>query len=383
MLNTPASESPVTRYFTAIDAALDGLNLFLDNNDSPLYSHDLVGRTISPYLKMLATTFSCWRHRIGFVERFRIDQADSGFPVFQNVLELEADREGADARIAKLRNPDDIKADMIDHILRRRGFPTEQQEELAEYTYLDHIQKGDIFGSYQLPETIKVSVNPRNGRPFYVVHWAAFDGSRTLPIVYMAIIEDSSEKIAKMLIGKNGKLKSNLNIPLPVGGLLNPEFAVQFDEFTKKNSSYSLSPVTIAQNLDKDFEFLHVKQLRRFVLGPFYGAGLTENNDRVSSILSNVRKPENAWVLSWTMQEVFSKAERPAKRGLWSSSPARDEFHINTDDLECVRQGVSHYESHALVPHDAYQALYADGQASQIFDGFSVHVISGKQVIGV
>lgn len=382
-MNAQTGQSTVQRYFQSMNFALDGLRVFLSNSDSPLYGHELVGKTIEPYLSKLSTTFSCWEHRLALKSKFRIDQAESGFPIFQNLLELEADRKDADGELAKLRDPDLLKKEMVDHIFRRKGFPKDLQAELAEYNYLDHIRKGEIFNSHILPETIKVSVNPRNGRPFYVLHWGSFDGTATLPIVYMATIEDSSQQISDMLIGKNGKLKSNLNIPLPVGGLLNPEFAVQFDEFTGKNSSYSLMPITIAQNLDEDFEYLHLKQLRRFVLGPFYGAGFTANSDRVSQILSKVRKPQNAWVLTWTMQEVFSKAERPAKRGLWSSSPARDEFHINTDDLEATRQGVSHYEKHALVPHEAYQALYADGQAAELFNGFTVHVISGNQVIGV
>ena len=67
------------------------------------------------------------------------------------------------------------------------------------------------------------------------------------------------------------------------------------------------------------------------------------------------------------MQEVFSKAEQPAKRGLFSRQPAREEFYINTDDLEAARMGVSSYEKHALIPHEAYQALYAAGEAQQIF----------------
>jgi hypothetical protein len=54
--------------------------------------------------------------------------------------------------------------------------------------------------------------------------------------------------------------------------------------------------VTIAQNLDADFEYLHPKQLRRFVLGPFYSAGVTDNSDLISKILSKVRKDENAWL---------------------------------------------------------------------------------------
>ena len=43
--------------------------------------------------------------------------------------------------------------------------------------------------------------------------------------------------------------------------------------------------------------------------------------------------------------------------------------------------GVSAYEKHALVPHDAYQALYAAGETAGIFGAFKVHVISGNQVI--
>ena len=43
--------------------------------------------------------------------------------------------------------------------------------------------------------------------------------------------------------------------------------------------------------------------------------------------------------------------------------------------------GVSAYEKHALVPHDAYQALYASGEAKAIFGDYKVHVISGNNVV--
>jgi hypothetical protein len=78
---------------------------------------------------------------------------------------------------------------------------------------------------------------------------------------------------------------------------------------------------------------------------------------------------------------VFSKAEKPGRRGLFSSEKATQEFYINTDDLEAARQGVSNYERHALVPHEAYQALYAAGEAQKIFLGYKVHILSKGQVI--
>ncbi|MCY0096257.1 hypothetical protein [Hoeflea ulvae] len=368
-------------YFRSMRAALKGLRVYLADEKSPLYAHGLVGQVIIPYVDRLEATFSAWENRVGFIERFRISRADSGFPVFQNVLTLENDRATAEERLAAMPDVETLKSEMADFILRHKEFPATLQEQIAERLYLEEIGKDAVFAPFILPETIRVSINPKTDRPYYVVHWGAFDGSKSLPMVYMATIEDSSEGIAKMLVGKDGKLNPDIEIPLPVGGLLNPELARAFDASAEKNSAYSLSPATIAQNLDADFEHLHPKQLRRFVLGPFYSAGVTDNSDRISTILSKVRKDENAWLLTWTMQEVFSKTERPAKRGLWSSEPARDVYHIETDDLEATRQGVSAYQKHALVPHDAYQALYASGEAESIFSGFTVHVVSGNQVI--
>ena len=85
--------------------------------------------------------------------------------------------------------------------------------------------------------------------------------------------------------------------------------------------------------------------------------------------------------MTWTIQDVFSKAEKPARNGLWSSEPAREEFHIETNDLDAARMGVSSYERHALVPHEAYQALYASGEAKKVFDGYKVHILSNGQVV--
>ncbi len=367
-------------YFQSIRAALNGLDRFLAEDDSPLYKHSLIGRTVVPYVDRLMRTFSCWEHRIGFARTFRISRAESGFPAYQHVLELENDRKRAKKRLAEMPDADALRSEMVDHILRERSFPKAQQERMAERVYLEAIGKGDIFRPFVLPETIRVSVNPKTRRPFYVVHWGAFDGSQSLPMVYMAVVEDSSAELGRMLVTEEGGLNENITIPLPVEGLLNPDFANPFDDFAKKNSAYSLTPATIANNLDQDFDEIHPKQLRRFVLGPFYSAGITEHNSQVADILAKVRQPEHAWLLTWTIQEVVSIAEQPARRGLWSSQPPREEFHIDTSDLEATRQGVSHYEKHALVPHDAYQALYASGDADSVFGGYNVHVISGDQI---
>ncbi len=364
-------------YFQSMEAALDGLQRFLSMDTEV----NRASRIMGPYIDRLATSFSCWRNRLGFMEQFRISRAESGFPVYQNVLELEKDRKTADERLSAIPDADVLREEMADFILRQKAFPIDLQARMAERLYLQEIGKGELFSPFILPETVHVSVNPKTQRPAYGVTWAAFDGSKMLPVLYSLVTEDSSAKIAQLLVTKNGALNDEVEIPLPVGGLLNPELAKRFDEFAESNSAYSLTPITIAKNLDQDFADLHPKRLQRAVLGPFYSAGITENNARVNEILSKVRKPQNAWILTWTVQEVFSKNEKPAKNGWFSSSPAEEEFHINTDDLEATRQGVSLYEKHALVPHDAYQALYAEGEADKVFAGYKVHVISGHNIV--
>jgi len=376
-----AETDAATRYFDAIAAALSGLEIFMRDDRSPLYRHGIVAKIAAEYIARLEKSFSCWRNRLGFMETFKISRAESGFPVFQNVLELENDKRNANQRLASIPDPDEIRAEMADFILRHKAFPAALQKSMAERLYLEDVKDGTAFGPFTLSQTAKVSVNPKTFRPFYLVHWASFDGTANLPLIYMATVEDSSQPMVDQLVGSDGKLSEKVEIPLPVDGLLNPELAHRFDDFTEKNSAYTLSPATIAGNLDKDFETLHPKQLRRIVLGPFYSAGITEHNSTVAEVLSKVRKAENAWLLTWTIQEIYSKAEKPGRKGLFSSEKSSQEFFINTDDLEAARQGVSSYEKHALVPHEAYQALYAAGESEKVFSGYKVHILSKGQVI--
>ena len=374
------AEPAVQQYFQTVRSAFEGMEIYLDDTNRGTSPRDLTASLLMKYVERLKTSLRCWENKTGFLERFRISRAESGFPVYQNVLELENDRKTAPDRLAQIPDGTSIRAEMVDFILRNKAFPEALQGRMAERLYLEEVVKGEVFSPVMLPETSGVTINADNQRPAVVVNWAAFDGSQTLPMIYIAKIEDSSENMARMLVTRDGRLNTDIDIPLPVGGLLNPELAAMFDNFVIRNSSYALSPVTIATNMDKDFPTLHPKQLRRIVIGPFYSAGITENNAVINGILSRVRKPENAWLLTWTVQEVFSTRERPEVKGFFSSTPASQEFHIDTSNMEASRMGVSAFEKHALVPHEAYTALYASNEAEQIFAGYKVHVISGNQV---
>ena len=117
------TDTPAARYFDTIAAALEGLHIFLRDDRSPLYRHGVVAQVVAEYIERLTKSFSCWENRLGFMETFRISRAESGYPVFQNVLELENDKKGAEQRLAAISQPDQIRADMADFILRHKEFP--------------------------------------------------------------------------------------------------------------------------------------------------------------------------------------------------------------------------------------------------------------------
>lgn len=376
-----AEFKPVKQYFDAVSKALEGLDTFLSEDDSPLYKHDLIGAVIEEYLALLRGSLDSWQNRIAFAETFKISQAESGFPAYRNVLELENDRKEAEKRLAAMPTEAQMRQEMVDYILTKKAFPGALQKSVAHRRYLESVQGGRHFAPFVLPKTLRVSVNPKTKRPYYIVHWGFYDGTANLPMVYIVSLEDSSKEMVEALVGGKGKLRKDVDIPLPVEGLLNPGLAHQFDDFCEKNSSYSLTLSTIATNMDKDFDFLHPKQLRRFVLGPFYHADITVHGATVDKILQKVRRKENQWMMTWTAQEIYSMNEKPAKWGLLGGEPARDEYYINTDDLDCARMGVSSYQRNALVPHDAYQAIYAAGEADKIFDGYETHIVTGSQVL--
>jgi len=345
-MNSKETEQ-ASKYFLALGSALKGLDTYLHEEQSPAYQHGVIAAVVSEYLDRLQNSLQSWENKIAFEKKFRVSQTESGFPAFQNVLDLQNDRAGAIGRLDNFDAEDTIRQNMVDHILSKKSFPADLQKQMAERRYLQAVQKGKHFSPLVLPRTVRVSVNPKTGRPFYVVHWGFYDGAANLPMIYMATIEDSSEDIKKTLVSPSGKLNKHVNIKLPVDGLLNPELALQFDDFCEKNSAYSL----------------------------------IRHGEKVDQILARVRKPENAWLMTWTMQEIFSISEQPAKWGLWGGEPARETFHINTDDLEATRMGVSDFRRNALVPHEAYQAIYASGQETDIFNGYQKHVISDGHVL--
>src|SRR5215203_6023211 len=104
-----SQDTAAGRYFASLSRALDGLDTYLNDDESPLYKHDLIGAVVTEYLARLRGSLRSWEDRVAFAEKFRISRSESGFPAFQNLLELENDRRDASTRLASLPDEDTIR----------------------------------------------------------------------------------------------------------------------------------------------------------------------------------------------------------------------------------------------------------------------------------
>lgn len=390
------SQSVLSRYFYALKAAIMFLERAVVARDQGPWGarpHDILGAVMTQNLDRLENSARAWVLQARYQDRFRIDLDDSGFPVLQEVLALtDAESQAAD-RLKALPDPTTIKRKMVDEMLGRRKVPEALQKQMAERLFYQELrQRVSGTGSYPAftaPKTIRMSINPKNDRPYYVVYWSTYDGTSNLPLLYTLVVEDSSKSVSngaaqrifdEALKPPKGK-RAHPKAEQGMDGIPNSAMSDKFSKFLEANSSYSLTLTTIGTALDKEFEDLHPKQLRRFVLGPFYVGGITKHNELVQGLLDKVDSTIDSWLLTWTMQELFSKSEKEGQRRFWSSSPPEQVFHINTDDVDCVQQGVSAVEYHALVPHAAYQAVYASGNAAEVFGRYKCSIVSENDII--
>ncbi|MEP0521985.1 MAG: hypothetical protein ABJO09_17885 [Hyphomicrobiales bacterium] len=390
------SQSVLSRYFYALKAAIIFLERAVVARDQGPWGsrpHDILGSVMTQNLERLENSARAWMLQARYQDSFRIDLNDSGFPVLQEILALTDAEKQAAERLKALPDPTTLKRKMIDQMLGSRKMPEALRKQMAERLFHQELRKNvSGAGTYPLftpPRTIRISSNPKNDRPYYVVYWSTYDGNANLPLLYTMVVEDSSRSMEKGAANRifrealeppKGK-RVHANAEQGMEGIPNPALSNALSNFIEANSSYSLTLTTIATALDKAFEDLHPKQLRRFVLGPFYAGGITKHNELVQGLLDKVDSTIDAWVLTWTMQELFSESEKPGQRRFWSSSPPEQVFHINTDDVDCVQQGVSAVEYHALVPHAAYQAVYASGNAAEVFGRYKCSIVSEDDII--
>ena len=289
--------SETRKYFAKFERIIGHLRQVTDiaQDDGTIKKSEAI--VVRRYLEALANTFSAlsykylltWRVSGALPNGMSVDRQDSGFPVYQEMLQMANDALNAQKHLASLPEPEDLKKDMVRHILNEHSHPTQLQFALSQRLYYQELSKGNLFWAQNDPQEIW-NGDLDNGRRRYLLHWAAYDSQTNVPAIYLMEIEDSGRKALPKDEERWPRVQNHLMAQAVSG----------------------LKLVTIATGFDEDFDDLHPKKLRRVHLGPMYSHTYTEQSGPLREILAEANgEAGNDWALSWTVETLSSKEVIP------------------------------------------------------------------------
>ena len=302
----------------------------------------LLERTgVDDYLDRLRTSFAALSARYRRVEAggdiaagLTIDRSDSGYPVFQEIVQLGIDLSEAPKTLSTLPDRRTLKADMLDHVLARRILPRALQSQMSRRIYCEILAERAPFLPINAPEIVPVGDRPEERRA-YLIRWAVYDSYRNMPNIYLLGVEDSG---AQPLISDERRWQ-------------------RLVEHVTAQSLSTLKLLTIATGLDKDFSDIHPKRLRRIHIGPMYSNRFTRHADVVQDLLSEPEPgSDQDWIFCWTVETLRSKGSSTRDSGLFGKAVSEIyDFDVHAPDE--IEAGASKVERGMILPYRPYQRL--------------------------
>lgn len=303
-------------------------------------------RILSGYLGALTNTFTAlsykflMTHRIGDRESasMSIDKTESGFPIFQELMQMASDATQAKKHLKSLPTQERLKKDMVTHILTEKSSPTPLQYAMSQRLYYEYLDQENLFLTQNHPQLVWVGKEMRDGknggRRRYLVHWAAYDSQTNLPAVYLMELEDTASRALVHDERRWPQVQSHL----------------------MAQAVSSLKLLTIAKGFDSDFDSLHPKLLRRFHLGPMYSHAYTEQHGPIRDVLSEARgEAGEDWALAWTVESLLSEDTVQEKTGIFKKSE-RQVYKLDAGPAG-KESGATDTQRSLILPHPAFQVL--------------------------
>lgn len=267
-----------------------------------------------------------------------IDRTDSGFPVFRELLQMANDLTQLDRHLDSLPTRETLKQEMVQQILQKREKPRDLQYAMSQRVYYEMLRDRSLFLAQNHPQLVwlgKDKPKDISRRRRYFVHWAVYDSSQNLPVLYQMMMEDSSDRALSTDEFRWPKVQSHL----------------------LAQSLSDLKLLTIARGFDKDFPDLHPKFLRRVHVGPMYSHAFTRQQGPLREILAEASGASGVdWTMSWTVETLLSKKTERKASGIFGTAET-EVYHIDPYDAASQEAGVTHMERSIILPHRPYQVL--------------------------
>ncbi len=268
-----------------------------------------------------------------FFGSLAIDRAESGFPVFQELLTMANDAAQAPKHLAGMPSVAGFKDQMIAQIVGDRTIPTRLQFALSQRLYYQALVTQKLFWAANDPEAQYLGKTDNRRR--FLLHWAVYDSQINLPTIYLMEVEDGG------------------SVNLPKDQRRWPEV----QRHLMAQSVAGLKLLTIAKGFDEDFDDLHPKRLRRIHLGPMYSNAFTKQTGPICQVLQDAKSaPGYDWAMAWTVEELESERAVQEKSG-WFSYVDREVFALDPFSGRGAESGATRIERAIILPERPFQVL--------------------------
>lgn len=259
-----------------------------------------------------------------------IDLHESGFPIYQELVQMANDAAQAAKVIEGMPPPERIRDDMIRQMLSEQVVPTRLQYAMSQRIYHEALSAGGLFLAQMLPEALWLA-DLEGGRRRFLIHWAVYDSQANLPVIHLMEVEDD---------GRRALPKDDRRWPAVQAHLM-------------AQSVDALKLLTIATGFDRDFEDLHPKRLRRVHVGPMYSAAFTLQTGPIRDVLDEAKSgPGDDWALAWAFEDLES--ERAEVEKGWFSQSEREVYRL---DPAAPDSGATRMTRAIVLPERPFQVL--------------------------
>lgn len=337
------SAEDTRRYFAKFARIIDHLTEVSKLSKSEKLITTPEANMIGGYLEALANTFTALSYKYVMTGRARvrdglqltIDSADSGFPVFAELMQMALDATQAKKHLSSLPPQTRLKKDMVSHILTEQTVPTQLQYALSQRIYYEYLEQKNLFLTQNHPQITWVGKNLKAKRRRYLIHWASYDSQTNIPAIYLMELDDTSYRALPHDERRWPRVQSHLMAQAVSG----------------------LKLLTIAQGFDQDFDTLHPKMLRRFHLGPMYSHEYTRQSGPLREVLAEASGvPGLDWALAWTVESLVATHSKNEKTGIFKTAE-RQVYSINKTNPRMADSGVTQTRQSLILPHRAFQVL--------------------------
>lgn len=304
----------------------------LDRNDVKI---------LARYIRGIAYTFKALSMKYLLVGRdtgqffgsLAIDDSESGFPAFQELLVMANDAQQADQHLENMPSANALKDQMISQIITDKALPTKLQFALSQRLYYEELARGHLFWARMDPRIDWVS--GFENRRSYRIHWAVYDSQINLPTIYLLELDDS---------GKTALPKDERRWP-------------EVQRHLMGQSLGALKLLTIARGFDESFDDLHPKRLRRFHIGPMYSHAFTRQTGPIRDVLAEAKSPPGEdWTLAWTSEMLESERVKEERAG-WFSTVEREVFALDPFSGRGIDTGATETSRAIILPQRPFQVL--------------------------